>query len=84
VVGVSSLAAGHLTLVPELRQALDRWERPDIAVVCGGVIPPDDYPALRQAGALEIFGPGTVISQAATRLLTRLFEQAGYPLPAAP
>jgi methylmalonyl-CoA mutase len=65
VVGVSSLAAGHLTLVPELRQALDRWERPDIAVVCGGVIPPDDYPAL-------------------TRLLTRLFEQAGYPLPAAP
>jgi methylmalonyl-CoA mutase len=69
IVGVSSLAAGHLTLVPALRAALNEWGRPDILVVCGGVIPPADYPQLHAAGAVEIFGPGTVISQAATRLL---------------
>jgi methylmalonyl-CoA mutase len=72
VVGVSSLAAGHLTLVPALRAALDGWGRPDILVVCGGVIPPEDYPALHAAGAVEIFGPGTVIAEAALRLLARL------------
>ncbi|MBU6160438.1 MAG: methylmalonyl-CoA mutase, partial [Myxococcales bacterium] len=72
IVGVSSLAAGHLTLVPALRAALDGWGRPDILVVCGGVIPPADYPELHAAGAVEIFGPGTVISQAATRLLKLL------------
>jgi methylmalonyl-CoA mutase len=72
IVGVSSLAAGHLTLVPALRAALNEWGRPDILVVCGGVIPPADYPELHAAGAVEIFGPGTVISQAATRLLKLL------------
>ena len=72
VVGVSSLAAGHLTLLPALRKALADRGRPDILVVIGGVIPPDDYPALREAGAAEIFGPGTVIAEAASALLDRL------------
>jgi methylmalonyl-CoA mutase len=72
VVGASSLAAGHLTLIPELRAALAKRGRSDILVVVGGVIPPDDYPALRAAGAAEIFGPGTVIAEAAIALLDRL------------
>jgi methylmalonyl-CoA mutase len=72
VIGASSLAAGHLTLVPALRAALAALGRPDILVVVGGVIPPDDYPALREAGAVEIFGPGTVIAEAACRILDRL------------
>jgi methylmalonyl-CoA mutase len=72
VIGASSLAAGHLTLVPALRAELAALGRPDILVVVGGVIPPDDYPALRDAGAAEIFGPGTVIADAAVRLLDRL------------
>ncbi len=72
VIGASSLAAGHLTLVPALRKALADRGRSDILVVVGGVIPPDDYPALRAAGAAEIFGPGTVISDAALALLDRL------------
>jgi methylmalonyl-CoA mutase len=71
-IGASSLAAGHLTLVPALRAALAELGRPDILVVVGGVIPPDDYPALRDAGAAEIFGPGTVIAEAAVALLDRL------------
>ncbi len=72
MIGVSSLAAGHLTLVPALRAALATLGRPDILVVVGGVIPPDDYQAVREAGAVEIFGPGTVIADAAVRLLDRL------------
>jgi methylmalonyl-CoA mutase len=72
IVGASTLAAGHLTLVPALRDALAALGRPDILVVAGGVIPPDDYPALREAGAAEIFGPGTVIADAAMALLDRL------------
>jgi len=72
VIGASSLAAGHLTLVPALREALAALGRPDILVVVGGVIPPDDYPALRAAGAAEIFGPGTVIADAAVSLIDRL------------
>ena len=72
VVGASSLAAGHLTLIPALRDALAALGRPDILIVAGGVIPPDDYPALRAAGAAEIFGPGTVIAEAAGSLLDRL------------
>ena len=74
IVGVSSLAAGHLTLVPELRSALEALDRPDILIVVGGVIPPQDYDALYEAGAAAIFGPGTVISEAATTLLDTLFE----------
>ncbi|MCP4896683.1 MAG: methylmalonyl-CoA mutase [bacterium] len=72
VVGVSSLAAGHLRLVPELRSELDRMGRQDIMIVVGGVIPPQDYPALLEAGASHIFGPGTVISEAAIEVLAEL------------
>ncbi len=72
VIGASSLAAGHLTLVPALRAALTELGRSDILVVVGGVIPPDDYAALRSAGAAEIFGPGTVIAEAAQSLLDKL------------
>jgi methylmalonyl-CoA mutase len=72
IVGVSSLAAGHLTLVPELRAELERLERPDIMVVVGGVIPPADVPTLSEMGAAAVFGPGTVIAEAATDLIARL------------
>ena len=72
VIGASSLAAGHLTLVPALREALAARGRPDILVVVGGVIPPDDYATLMEAGAAAIFGPGTVIAEAAGALLDKL------------
>ena len=72
VIGASSLAAGHLTLVPALRAALTALGRPDILVVVGGVIPPDDHQPLLDAGAVAIFGPGTVIAEAALSLLDRL------------
>lgn len=72
VVGASSLAAGHLTLIPELREALDKAKRKDILIVAGGVIPPQDYDAVRKAGAVDIFPPGTVIPEAAERLMGRL------------
>jgi methylmalonyl-CoA mutase len=78
IVGVSSLAAGHLTLVPALRQELAEQGRDDILVVCGGVIPPQDYDALRSAGAAAIFGPGTVIADAALDLLTTLADRLGH------
>ncbi|WP_181708455.1 methylmalonyl-CoA mutase [Chthonobacter rhizosphaerae] len=78
VVGVSSLAAGHLTLVPALKQALTEQGRPDIMIVVGGVIPPQDYPALEEAGAAAIFPPGTVIAEAAEKLLAKLSAQLGY------
>ncbi len=77
VVGVSSLAAGHLTLVPALRAALEDLGRPDILVVVGGVVPPQDYEALYAAGAVAIFGPGTVITKAAAELLDTLAAQVG-------
>jgi methylmalonyl-CoA mutase len=76
IVGANSLAAGHLTLVPALRKALADLKRPDILVVVGGVIPPDDYPALTAAGAAAIFGPGTVIADAAIALLDKLEARA--------
>ncbi|MFC3209076.1 methylmalonyl-CoA mutase [Aquamicrobium soli] len=72
IVGASSLAAGHLTLIPELREALEKLGRKDIMIIAGGVIPPQDYDAVREAGAAEIFPPGTVIPEAAERLLDRL------------
>ena len=78
VVGVSSLAAGHLTLVPALRDALAEVGRPDIMVVVGGVIPPGDFDELYAAGATAIFPPGTVISNAAIGLLHKLAERSGY------
>ncbi|HZZ49428.1 MAG TPA: methylmalonyl-CoA mutase [Pseudonocardia sp.] len=76
IVGVSSLAAGHLTLVPALRDELAKLEASDVLIVVGGVIPPGDFDALREAGASAIFPPGTVISEAATELLDTLREQA--------
>ncbi|MCX2711916.1 methylmalonyl-CoA mutase [Mycolicibacterium sp. J2] len=80
VVGVSSLAAGHLTLVPALRDALAAVGRPDIMVVVGGVIPPGDFDELYAAGATAIFPPGTVIADAAIGLLGKLAERLGYQL----
>ncbi|MCV7179922.1 methylmalonyl-CoA mutase [Mycolicibacterium sphagni] len=80
VVGVSSLAAGHLTLVPALRDALAEVGRPDIMVVVGGVIPPGDFDELYAAGATAIFPPGTVIADAAADLLHKLAERLGYDL----
>ncbi|WP_265445781.1 methylmalonyl-CoA mutase [Flexivirga meconopsidis] len=72
VVGVNSLAAGHLTLVPALRDALSAGGRPDIRIVVGGVIPPDDVATLREMGASAVFLPGTVIADAALELLDEL------------
>jgi methylmalonyl-CoA mutase len=72
VVGVNSLAAGHLALVPELRDELARQGRPDILIVVGGVIPPQDFEPLRAAGAVAVFPPGTVIAESALHLLTAL------------
>ena len=69
VVGVSSLAAGHKTLVPQLIQELRELGREDILVVVGGVIPPQDYDFLYAAGAVGVFGPGTVIPVAAQKIL---------------
>jgi methylmalonyl-CoA mutase len=80
VVGVNSLAAGHLTLVPALRSELAGLGRPDIMIVVGGVIPPQDYDALRAAGASAIFGPGTVIADAAVDLLRELADRHGLSL----
>lgn len=77
VVGASSLAAGHLTLVPELREELAKLGREDIMVVVGGVVPPQDYDALYKAGAAAIFPPGTVIAEAAIDLLKKLLETFG-------
>lgn len=74
IVGASSLAGGHKTLVPQLIQALKELGRPDIMVVAGGVIPPKDYEFLIDAGVAEIFGPGTVLSEAATKILEKLIE----------
>jgi methylmalonyl-CoA mutase len=80
VVGVNSLAAGHLTLVPALRAALAELDRSDIMIVVGGVIPPQDYDALREAGASAIFGPGTVIAEAAIDLIRELAQRHGLDL----
>jgi len=76
IVGASSLAAGHLTLVPELKAALKKLGHDDIMIVAGGVIPPGDFEAVLAAGAAEIFPPGTVIPEAAERLVDSLLERA--------
>ncbi|HYW59232.1 MAG TPA: methylmalonyl-CoA mutase family protein, partial [Xanthobacteraceae bacterium] len=83
IVGVSSLAAGHLTLVPELKAALDAQGRSDIMIVVGGVVPPQDYDALKAAGAEAIFPPGTVIAEAAAELITKLNRRLGHDRAAA-
>ncbi len=78
VVGVSSLAAGHLTLVPALKQALADLGADDVLIVVGGVIPPDDVPTLKEMGAAAVFPPGTVIAEAAQELLRTLSERLGH------
>ncbi|SHO65207.1 heterodimeric methylmalonyl-CoA mutase large subunit precursor [Pseudoxanthobacter soli DSM 19599] len=78
IVGVSSLAAGHLTLVPALKAALEARGRGDIMIVVGGVIPPQDFEALREAGASAIYPPGTVIPEAAASLIDELNPRLGY------
>jgi methylmalonyl-CoA mutase len=75
IIGVSSLAAGHKTLVPELIKELEILGRSDIMIICGGVIPPQDYEFLYNAGVTEIFGPGTIIPEAAKKILLDLFER---------
>jgi methylmalonyl-CoA mutase len=80
VVGVSSLAAGHLTLVPALKQALAEVGRPDIMIVVGGVIPPGDFDDLYEAGASAIFPPGTVIADSAVELVSKLAATLGHEL----
>jgi methylmalonyl-CoA mutase len=78
ILGVSSLAAAHLTLVPELKAELKKQGRDDIMIVVGGVVPPQDYDALMKAGAEAIFPPGTVIAEAAEKLLKKLKKRLGY------
>jgi len=78
VIGASSLAAGHLTLVPELKAELEKQGRGDILVVVGGVIPPEDYEKLAALGAQAVFGPGTNIADAAMDLVAALNEALGY------
>ena len=78
IVGVSSLAASHLTLVPELKAELENFGRGDIMIVVGGVIPEQDFEALYAAGASAIFPPGTVIADAAEKLVAELNERLGY------
>jgi methylmalonyl-CoA mutase len=78
ILGVSSLAAAHLTLVPELKAELANQGRDDIMIVVGGVVPPQDYESLMQAGAEAIFPPGTVIADAAENLLKTLNKRLGH------
>src|SRR5437588_634553 len=83
VIGVSSLAAGHLTLVPEVKAELEKQGRGDIMIVVGGVVPPQDYDALKRAGAEAIFPPGTVIAEAAEELVRSLNRRLGHEKAAA-
>ncbi|MCH7631080.1 MAG: cobalamin-dependent protein, partial [Proteobacteria bacterium] len=78
IIGVSSLAAGHMTLVPELKKALQQMGRDDIVVIVGGVIPPGDIEPLKKAGAEAIFPPGTVIYEAASSLLDLIGTKLGH------
>ena len=82
VLGVSTLAGGHMTLVPEVIAELKALGRQDILVVVGGVIPPQDFEALRQSGAACIFGPGTRIPLSAQDILRALLEERSADTPA--
>jgi methylmalonyl-CoA mutase len=81
VVGASSLAAGHMTLMPELKAELEARGRGDVMIVVGGVIPPEDVQPLLDAGAAAVFQPGTVIAEAAIALIEKLNERLGYAQP---
>lgn len=76
ILGISSLAAGHLSLVPSAIEALKAHDREDILVIVGGVIPPDDYQALFDMGVAAVFGPGTIISEAASEILKIMIKSA--------
>ena len=78
IIGVSSLAAGHLTLVPELHDALADFDRAEMLIVVGGVVPPRDVDELLEAGATAVYPPGTVIPEAASSLLADLCKALGY------
>jgi len=82
-VGASSLAAGHLTLIPDLKDELAKLGRSDIMVVVGGVIPPEDFQALKDLGVAAIFTPGTTVPHAAISVIERLNELLGYAQEAA-
>ena len=81
-VGASSLAAGHLTLVPELKAELERLGRPDIMIVVGGVIPPSDVQPLLDMGAAAVYPPGSAIADTAVDLVEKLNQRLGYAQPA--
>ncbi len=83
IVGISSLAAGHLTLIPQLKAELEAQGRGDIMIVAGGVIPPQDYDAVRAGGAEAIFPPGTAIADAAEELICKLNTRLGHSKSAA-
>jgi methylmalonyl-CoA mutase len=83
IVGISSLAGAHMTLMPALKAALEAGSRGDIVIVVGGVIPPQDIEPLKKAGAAAIFLPGTVIAEAAQSLLHELNRRRGYAQQAA-
>ncbi len=83
IIGVSSLAGAHLTLVPELKDELSKQGRPDIMIVVGGVVPPQDYDTLMASGATAIFPPGTVIADAADDLIRKLNHRLGHARAAA-
>ena len=74
IIGASSLAGGHKTLIPELIQCLKKIGRPDIMVIAGGVIPEHDHKFLKNAGVSFVFGPGTVITTAAKEILNKLIQ----------
>ena len=78
VLGISSLAAGHKTLIPQVIAALKAYKRTDIMVIAGGVIPEQDYDFLFEAGVVGIFGPGTKISKAAIEILSVLMDAGDY------
>ena len=78
ILGVSTLAAAHLTLVPQLKAELEQAGRSDIMIAVGGVVPRQDYEALKRAGAAAIFPPGTTIAAAAADLLTTLTKRRGH------
>jgi methylmalonyl-CoA mutase len=78
MVGVSTLAAGHLTHIPALKKALDQLGRADILIAVGGVVPEQDYAKLEEAGVVAIFPPGTVAAEAAEKLLDELNRRLGY------
>jgi methylmalonyl-CoA mutase len=75
MIGISSLAGGHRTLIPELIQSLRKLNRPDIMIIAGGVIPPHDYTFLQEQGVAFIFGPGTVVTEAAKEILQKMLQE---------